>query len=137
MQKIKLWSVESSGSTRKATAVADIDATETEQQLEDLLVNSADLLMDNPTTRGFTGQFGRPPDGQSHPRWAAPPDARRPTGAPYVISPPVGAAPSVRTDILVCIYTWARPVRTLHAWPCSERPVRVRRVGRGMTWSGA
>ena len=38
MQKIKLWSVESSGS-RKATAVADIDTTETEQQLEDLLVN--------------------------------------------------------------------------------------------------
>ena len=31
MQKIKLWSVESSGS-RKATAVADIDTTETEQQ---------------------------------------------------------------------------------------------------------
>ena len=33
MQKIKLWSVESSGSTRKATAVTDIDTTETEQQL--------------------------------------------------------------------------------------------------------
>ena len=53
MQKIKLWSVESSGS-RKATAVADIDTTETEQQLEDLLVNSPDLLMD-----------------KSHPRWAS------------------------------------------------------------------
>ena len=52
MQKIKLWSVESSGSTRKATAVADIDATETEQQLEDLLVNSPDLLMDNLTLVG-------------------------------------------------------------------------------------
>ena len=52
MQKIKLWSVESSGSTRKATAVADIDTTETEQQLEDLLVNSPDLLMDNLTLVG-------------------------------------------------------------------------------------
>ena len=51
MQKIKLWSVESSGS-RKATAVADIDTTETEQQLEDLLVNSPDLLMDNLTLVG-------------------------------------------------------------------------------------
>ena len=50
MQKIKLWSVESSGSTRKATAVADIDATETEQQLEDLLVNSA-LLHDSTAAR--------------------------------------------------------------------------------------
>ena len=52
MQKIKLWSVTSSGSTRKATAVADIDTTETEQQLEDLLVNSPDLLMDNFTLGG-------------------------------------------------------------------------------------
>ena len=51
MQKIKLWSVESSGS-RKATAVADIDTTETEQQLEDLLVNAPDLLMDNLTLVG-------------------------------------------------------------------------------------
>ena len=51
MQKIKLWSVESSGS-RKATAVADIDTTETEQQLEDLMVNSPDLLMDNLTLIG-------------------------------------------------------------------------------------
>ena len=56
---------------------------------------------------------------------------------PSSVSNAARAAPSVRTDILVCIYTWARPVRTLHAWPCSERPVRVRRVGRGMTWSGA
>ncbi len=52
MQKIKLWSVESLGSTRKATAVADIDTAETEQQLEDLLVNSPDLLMDNLTLVG-------------------------------------------------------------------------------------
>ena len=52
MQKIKLWSVESSGSTRKATAVTDIETTETEQQLEDLLVNSPDLLMDNLTLVG-------------------------------------------------------------------------------------
>ena len=52
MQKIKLWSVESSGSTRKATAVADSDTTETEQQLEDLLVNSPDLLMDKLTLVG-------------------------------------------------------------------------------------
>ena len=52
MQKIKLWSVESSGSTRKATAVADSDTTETELQLEDLLVNSPDLLMDNLTLVG-------------------------------------------------------------------------------------
>ena len=74
MQKIKLWSVESSGS-RKATAVADIDTTETEQQLEDLLVNSPDLLMDNltlvgrqlPTEGRTTGSSGRrrrwPPSG--------------------------------------------------------------------------
>lgn len=52
MQKIKLWSVESSGSTRKATAVTDIDTTETERQLEDLLVNSPDLLMENLTLVG-------------------------------------------------------------------------------------
>ena len=52
MQKIKLWSVESSGGTRKATAVTDIDTAETEQQLEDLLVSSPDLLMDNLTLVG-------------------------------------------------------------------------------------
>ena len=52
MQKIKLWSVGSSGSTLRATAVEDIDTTETEQQLEDLLVNSPDLLMDNLTLVG-------------------------------------------------------------------------------------
>ncbi len=52
MQKIKLWSVESWDNTLKATAVADIDTTKTEQQLEDLLVNSPDLLMDNLTLVG-------------------------------------------------------------------------------------
>ena len=72
MQKIKLWSVESSGSTRNATAVVDIDATETELQLENLLVNSPDLLMDNltlvgrqlPTEGGLLDLLGVDADGR-------------------------------------------------------------------------
>lgn len=52
MKKIRLWSADSTGEQLHAEAVDDVDNTETEQHLEDLLVSSPDLLMNNLTLIG-------------------------------------------------------------------------------------
>ena len=52
MQKIQLWSVERAEGKLSATAVESVDNTETEQDLEDLLVASPDLLMEGLTLIG-------------------------------------------------------------------------------------
>ena len=52
MKKIQLWSVDRTEGALSATAVESIDNTETEQDLEELLVASPDLLMDGLTLIG-------------------------------------------------------------------------------------
>jgi hypothetical protein len=52
MKKIQLWSVESSGEKLRAEPVDNVNNTETEQGLEDLLASSPDLLMSNLTLIG-------------------------------------------------------------------------------------
>jgi len=46
MKKVKLWSVKNTDGKMKAEYVPDVDNTDTEQILEDLLVESPELLMD-------------------------------------------------------------------------------------------
>ena len=52
MKKIQLWSVDRTDGKLSATAVESIDNTKTEQDLEELLVASPDLLMDGLTLIG-------------------------------------------------------------------------------------
>ena len=52
MKKIQLWSVDRTEGKLSATAVENVDNTKTEQDLEELLVASPDLLMDGLTLIG-------------------------------------------------------------------------------------
>ena len=52
MKKIQLWSVDRTEGKLSATAVESVDNTKTEQDLEELLVASPDLLMDGLTLIG-------------------------------------------------------------------------------------
>ena len=52
MKKIQLWSVDQTEGRLSATPVHSVDNTETEQHLEDLLVASPDLLVENLTLIG-------------------------------------------------------------------------------------
>ena len=52
MKKIQLWSVDRTEGKLSATAVESVDTTKTEQDLEELLVASPDLLMDGLTLIG-------------------------------------------------------------------------------------
>lgn len=52
MKEIQLWSVETSEEKLRAEPIENVDNTETEQNLEDLLTSSPDLLMSNLTLVG-------------------------------------------------------------------------------------
>ena len=52
MKKIQLWSVDRTEGKLSATAVESVDNTKTEQDLEELLVASPDLLMNGLTLIG-------------------------------------------------------------------------------------